>query len=242
MKYEKNVLFLSLALNLLLIGSLGLYFVKKASSKPVSVPKSVLTESVYGRRLRMSSLGGIPVRHHKILMLGDSLTANAEWSEVLPGVDIENRGIGGEHVEGIADRLDADIECKPEKIFLMVGVNNLLYGSSADDLANKIAVLTATIHGKLPKATIYVESILPVNFASGVANPEADAARVPADLNSKIVSANKAISGIPGIRYIDVGASMNILGELKPNFTSDGVHLTGAGYCAWVKVLKPYLN
>ncbi len=36
-----------------------------------------------------------PTRHADIVMLGDSLTAEADWRELLPGRDVVNRGVAG---------------------------------------------------------------------------------------------------------------------------------------------------
>jgi lysophospholipase L1-like esterase len=48
-------------------------------------------------------------------MLGDSITDEGEWTELL-GFNVKNRGISGDTIERILHRLDTILESKPKQI------------------------------------------------------------------------------------------------------------------------------
>ena len=64
--------------------------------------------------------------HDSILFLGDSLTDEGEWVELLGNTNIVNRGISGDTTRRILNRLDAVVDTKPKQIFLMVGINDFV--------------------------------------------------------------------------------------------------------------------
>ena len=50
-------------------------------------------------------------------MLGNSLINNAPWKELFPFLNILNRGISGDVVEGVIDRIDEIADENANKIF-----------------------------------------------------------------------------------------------------------------------------
>jgi lysophospholipase L1-like esterase len=67
-------------------------------------------------------------------MLADSITAFAQWDNIFPGKAIANRGIPGDTIDGIFARLGAVVQMSPRKVFIMAGINDLIRGSSADQV------------------------------------------------------------------------------------------------------------
>ncbi len=59
-------------------------------------------------------------------------------------------------------------------------------------------------------------------------------------LNKKI----KSIAEENGCTYIDLTEALQdpATGKLKREYTNDGLHLTGAGYRAWMSVVEPYVK
>ncbi|HKM19400.1 MAG TPA: hypothetical protein VJY14_05000, partial [Aliarcobacter sp.] len=57
----------------------------------------------------------------EIMMLGDSITDEGEWSE-LWGKVVQNRGISGDTTSGVLDRLYT-VNKNIKKVFIMIGVN-----------------------------------------------------------------------------------------------------------------------
>lgn len=55
----------------------------------------------------------------KIIFLGNSITAGCDWHELFGNGNIKNRGIGGDIINGVIERIDEVVN--PKKIFLMMG-------------------------------------------------------------------------------------------------------------------------
>ena len=57
----------------------------------------------------------------KVIMLGDSLTAKANWKELLNQEGIINLGINGDTTKDILFRLDTVVEINPKIVFFNGG-------------------------------------------------------------------------------------------------------------------------
>ena len=67
-----------------------------------------------------------PIGFDKIVFLGNSITQGLlRHTEKLSRTDIINRGISGDHTDGILARLQEIIHYKPKAVFLLIGVNDL---------------------------------------------------------------------------------------------------------------------
>jgi lysophospholipase L1-like esterase len=51
----------------------------------------------------------------------------------------------------------------------------------------------------------------------------------------------RALAAARGASYVDLHPAFAEDGELKAEYTHDGLHLNGAGYLAWRAALAPYL-
>ena len=60
-----------------------------------------------------------------IIFLGNSITAHAEWAELLENPHVKNRGISGDITFGVLQRLKEVTEGKPAKVFLLIGINDI---------------------------------------------------------------------------------------------------------------------
>jgi len=77
-------------------------------------------------------------KQSKIVMVGDSLTARAQWQEVLDRHDIINRGICSDTTSGILNRTDSIFNAKPQTIFYMAGINDIYNGVTVEQIINNI--------------------------------------------------------------------------------------------------------
>ncbi len=68
----------------------------------------------------------LPSSESEIIMLGDSITDEGEWTELFRNLNIKNRGISGDTTIGILNRLHTLIASRPKQIFIMIGINDLL--------------------------------------------------------------------------------------------------------------------
>lgn len=74
----------------------------------------------------------LPVNADDILFVGNSITDGGEWGELFQNPRVKNRGISGDTTWGVYDRLSVLTQGKPAQIFLLIGINNVPQGESAD--------------------------------------------------------------------------------------------------------------
>lgn len=185
---------------------------------------------------RKSLFENLPNAQKQIVFLGDSLTDSSEWREMLGNPRIVNRGIYGDTTKGIFRRLEEIVESQPEKIFLMIGINDLDRGWSVSDIYETYEKILIEIREKSPETQVFVQSVLPIN------NQEYDRA---IDLE-KIVLLNsqlKELSWKYSYQYIDLFSQfIDDRQQLDPKYTLDGVHLNGEGYIKWKQAIEQYVN
>jgi lysophospholipase L1-like esterase len=182
------------------------------------------------REHRLSLLEALPGSEGGIVFLGDSLTEHGEWSELLGVTTAMNRGIGEDTTRDVLARVQQITAMKPATVFLLIGCNDLIEGRPVAEIA---ADYRAIVRALGP--AVVVESVLPVNTT--LIHEPLDNAQIAA-LNGHI----RAIAAEAGVRYVDVGAALSDAeGQLDRRFTSDGLHLNGAGYRRFREALLPYL-
>ena len=69
----------------------------------------------------------VPVTGQNIVMLGNSLTERGFWAEYFQGKRVLNRGIGGDCISGMINRVQPIVDGRPKAIFIMGGANDLLF-------------------------------------------------------------------------------------------------------------------
>ena len=105
----------------------------------------------------------LPVGKKDIIMLGNSLTDGAEWNELLGNRHVKNRGIVGDIVQGLYERMEPILKGQPKKIFIMSGVNDISHDVSGDSIARAMEKLIVLIKTRSPRTKIYLQSMLPFN-------------------------------------------------------------------------------
>lgn len=168
------------------------------------------------------------------VFLGDSITEGFPLDAVFPGQNVVNRGIGGDTIEGLTERLDVCVEAlAPRRVYVMIGTNNLWWASpnaTTDDLAALCATLLDRLRAAAPQALVTVQSVLPSSGDAAGMNPRTRA------LNERL----KQLAESRGMIYLDLQPLMaDSEGRLRDEFTTDGIHLTAAGYEAWLEGLLP---
>lgn len=174
------------------------------------------------------------------VFLGDSIISGAEWSEIFQSLDYVNRGIPGDNSLGVLNRLDKIVESKPKKIFIMIGVNDLsTYGNSKILLENYKKIIDK-IQVNSPNTKIYVQSVLPFN------EEEYLFAETTKMSNKLIRDTNLELSQLAKEKdttFIDLYSLMALKdGKLNPDYTFDGLHLSGDAYMIWKNELAEYLK
>lgn len=168
-----------------------------------------------------------------IVFLGDSITRGSSFHEYFTDKKIVNLGYSGDTIKGVENRLEMVKAVFPEKIFLLIGINDLT-DYNVDRCAKNYSELLEALHAELPEAKIYVQSVLPVSKAK-----EKKGCR-----NDTIEKFNAQIKGLSKkyqMTYIDLFSFFFKDGELDPKLTTDGVHLQKEAYAIWADVISSYV-
>lgn len=172
------------------------------------------------------------VEESDVVMLGDSLTMYGLWGEFFPDARILNRGIGGDVSEGVLNRLDTVTSTNPEKVFVMIGTNDIARGHDVKFIAGNVEEAILRLKEDLPESEIYLESVLPRTKK----------------YSKKVEELNDSYRQIcdmyEGVEFVDLyplfcsaGGAPNV--EL---FASDGYHMSGAGYRVWADAIGEYVE
>lgn len=187
---------------------------------------------------RMKQFTADTVVAGKIVFLGDSLTEGGEWSELLPNAETINRGISGDTTEGVLARLDEVIRHRPSQVFLLIGTNDLAHGIGADIICTNIFLIVHRLLQALPETKIYLQSILPVNKAYTRFPNHIQAAPIIPLINQ--VLRNKAEEH--RYTFVDLHTQMaDGAGQLRKEYTHDGLHLLPEGYRRWAEIIREHL-
>jgi lysophospholipase L1-like esterase len=174
-------------------------------------------------------------RKYDIVFLGNSITERGEWAELFPGKMVANRGIGGDNTFGVIARLDNVIKLNPDKLYILIGINDLGRGLPVDVVANNYKIIIRNLKDALPKTSIYVQSVLPLNEDVLKYDYLKGKEKSIKELNRRI----KALAGKEKLTFINLhGLFADENGKLKSEWTPDGIHLQPAAYAHWVDFLK----
>ena len=172
-------------------------------------------------------------------MLGNSITHYNEWAELLDNPKVRNRGISGDVVQGIQDRLESVVEGHPAKIFLMIGVNDVSHDLTADSIVEAQLALIDRIMRETPQTKLYVQSVLPINNSFGRYKKLNGKEQVVRDINIKLRPEVEK----RGLQWIELYSAMtDEEGNLRKDLTNDGLHLLPEAYEIWIEILRPYSN
>ena len=191
----------------------------------------------YARRATL--FDELPIGKKDIVMLGNSLTDGCEFNELLGNRHIKNRGIVGDIVQGLIDRIDPIIKGQPKKLFIMCGVNDISHGVTADSIARATEKLIVMVKQGSPRTKIYLQSMLPFNN-------EVREWKLLKNQEHVVVEANILLEqvarrqGVTWINLYPLFADEN--GRLRADLTNDGLHLMGKGYLIWRDAIKPYVK
>lgn len=184
------------------------------------------------KAMRRAQFEQLPLPEGRVLFLGDSLTEQGLWHEWFPELPTLNRGISGDTVGEVRARLDSAVHA-PVAISLLVGTNDLSgIGRSRDvtAIAAEFRELVEELRRRAPEARLVVNSVTPrkATFADQVRALNHEYAAIARDADATWLDLWPVLSD---------GA-----GSLRAQFTGDSLHLNGAGYAAWVEVLRPLLT
>ncbi len=166
----------------------------------------------------------------KIVMFGDSITEDGNWTGLLQRNDVKNSGYSGFTTGQLLSIMDSSVlQYSPKICFVLGGINDLAIGVPVESVFEnqKKIVFLIQSNNIIP----VLQSTIHVRFMDG--------------LNSKVKMLNEKLSEFAEkekIDYLDLNSFLSEGGDLKGEFTTDGVHLTPQAYEPWAACLLDVLD
>lgn len=184
---------------------------------------------------KLDQFGSEPMTKGGVLFLGNSITEGGDWKKLLNDPSAINRGIGGDITYGILNRLDEIIERKPEKLFLLIGINDIGMDIPNEVIADNTNKILTNLKAAIPQTKIYLQSILPLN-------PEYPGFPQHYDKQFRVLVTNQLLFEVAenqGVTFVNLYHKfLDSRQRLDASLTNDGLHLNEKGYDVWVRYLK----
>ena len=162
------------------------------------------------------------------VMLGDSITDEGQWDELLDNPLVQNRGISGDTTDGVLERLDS-INKSIKQVFIMIGVNDIMRGKEVDEVYSNYLKIIKFFQDRNIK--VYIQSTLFIGE------------RRAENFNIKVEDLDKRLEKYASensITFINLNPILAPNKILKKEFTFDDLHLNGAAYKLWAQEIKKY--
>jgi lysophospholipase L1-like esterase len=191
-----------------------------------------------------------------VVMLGDSITAGGDWGALLGGIDVVNAGYPGYTTEQLVPVAAHVAAAEPSLVYVLTGTNDIRDEHPAswtsDQLGRLLDQLAASPDTE-PDTEPDIEPDTEPDTEPGT-EPDTEPDIEPdievvlqtvlprADRPTEVVAINEAIAELAEVRGLDVldlypefddGA-----GGLRPDETTDGIHLSPAGYDRWAELVR----
>ena len=187
-------------------------------------------------------LNQISVLEPDVIFIGDSIVEYYPLQELF-GTEktIINRGIRGYQTGLLSENLDAHLYGGAvDQIVLLIGTNDIGKDVPMNEALDNLERVIQSIARNYPLSQIKLLSILPVNEG------EEYKQTVYIRTNEKIREWNQAFETLAfaymQVDFVPIYDSLtDSEGQLKKDYTTDGLHLSVAGYQALSEALKGYL-
>ena len=150
------------------------------------------------------------------VFLGDSITDHGELQTYFPG-------------EVVLNRIDEVVKRNPKEVYILIGINDIGEEVDLDVYQKNMEKIIQSFDTKTTK--VIVQSILPVNnkeFRNTISNETVD----------QFNEALQKLAEENGVQYVNLNQHFETAdGQLKKEFTVDGVHLSDEGYDMWMENL-----
>ena len=187
-------------------------------------------------------LNQVSVLEPDIIFIGDSIVEYYPLQELLgTAKTIVNRGIRGYQTGLLLENLDAHLYGDAvDQIVLLIGTNDIGKDIPMNDALDNLERVIQSIARDYPLSQIKLLSILPVNEG------EKYKQTVYIRTNEKIREWNQAYEALASaymqVDFVPIYDSLtDSKGQLQSAYTTDGLHLSVAGYQALSDALKTYL-
>lgn len=184
------------------------------------------------------------IKPEKFLFLGDSIFEQYKVEEFFKDYDVINSGVGGATTKDTLEKLESRVfKYNPTTIFLLIGTNDLLKGSSEEETFENIRKIVEEIQDRLSDVKISILSIFPINNTN---NDKIINEYFAYENNEKINNTNMLIKNYckeKNLTYIDIAKVLkDEEANLRLSYTVEGLHITDLGYHFITNELLKYMS
>jgi len=178
---------------------------------------------------------------HLAILAGDSISLWFPPELLPPGTTWLNQGISGEVSDGLFRRLKLWDDLKPETVFVMIGINDLLRGTDDQTILDNYSQILRDLQEHHPEAMVIVQSILPHGGEEATWEGRDRLLDVPNDRIRELNQELQKLAETEGAKYLDLfSLFVDESGNLSSELSTDGLHLNERGYWVWRSALQVY--
>lgn len=182
---------------------------------------------------------------NQTVLLGDSITDFFNWYELFydfskaSGQAVYNRGISGDTTDRLLERLNDNVlAIKPRNIVLLIGTNDIGRGLPLSLSVENIENIIKMTKNSCPDVNLIIEAVYPIN--------EKMRDRFEKRSNKKINEMNKEFVKLCekyDCIWLDFTDELkDNVGNLKQEYTFDGLHINAQAYEVVAKNVIPLLR
>lgn len=164
-----------------------------------------------------------------VAFLGDSLTDGYDLQTYYPQYTVCNRGIGGETTVGLEERIQVSLyDLKPKIAVMLIGANNM------ENMFDNYERILQGFVQNVPGTKIILLSLTSMRGEWGKKNQLAAYSNVKIRLYAQKYAFD----------YVDLYSALLDVqtGEIRPEYTTDGGHLTALGYQVLTAQITPAIE
>lgn len=182
---------------------------------------------------------------NQTVLLGDSITDFFNWYELFydfsnsTGQAVYNRGISGDTTDRLLERLQENVlNISPKNVVLLIGTNDIGRGLPLSMTVENVSKIIESAKEQCPDINFILQAVYPINRHMRD--------RFEKRSNEKIDLMNKEfvkLSEKYGCVWLDITDKLkDETGNLKKDFTYDGLHLNVKAYKIVAESIIPFLK
>lgn len=223
----KTLLIISLMCNIALISIGVLRYHSTHQPQPITSSFNYRNGAV-----RQAVYSKMPIDAGDIVFVGNSITEGFPVYEFFPGAKVKNRGISGNWTYQVVNRLPAIVAAHPTKLFIEMGINDLIYQVSVDSIIKNYRKAIHITQQGSPSTELFIQSLTPGTYEFKYLNPS-------------IVQVNDSLQQLCkqfNIHYVNLYHAMLKGDALDSSLTVDGLHYNAKAYQIWVQHIHCFIQ
>ena len=182
---------------------------------------------------------------NQTVLLGDSITDFFNWYELFydyskeNGQAVYNRGISGDTTDRLLERLDENVlSIQPKNIVLLIGTNDIGRGLPLSMSIDNVEQIIKKSKDSCPDVNFILEAVYPINEKMRDRFEKRNNKKID-EMNKEFVQICKKYDCV----WIDFTDELkDEEGNLKKEFTFDGLHINAQAYEVVAKNIIPLLK